>query len=59
MVHYRKAKLPNPIYAMIIQLYEDQQDLVRHPQDLSTPFSISNYVKQGSIIASMLFSTFQ
>ena len=43
---------------MITELHECQLGQVRHGGDLSKPFSIANGVKQGCVLAPILFSLF-
>ncbi|GFO35998.1 endonuclease-reverse transcriptase [Plakobranchus ocellatus] len=49
---------PPKFLQMVIQLHENQCGQVRINGDLSEPFSISNGVKQGCVLASTLFSIF-
>ena len=43
---------------MVIQLHENQRGQIRLNGDLSEPFTISNGVKQGCVLAPTLFSIF-
>ena len=43
---------------MIIQLNENQYGQVRHINDLSKPFTLTNGVKQGSVLTPTLFIIF-
>ncbi|GFO50142.1 RNA-directed DNA polymerase from mobile element jockey [Plakobranchus ocellatus] len=49
---------PPKFLQMVIQLHENQCGKVRISGDLSEPFSISNGVKQGGVLAPTLFSIF-
>ena len=49
---------PPKFLQMVIQLHENQRGQVRLNGDLSEPFSISNGVKQGCLLAPTLFSSF-
>ena len=44
--------------AMVSQLREDQLGQVRHSSILSRPFNITNGMKQGCVLAPMLFTLF-
>ena len=43
---------------MVIQLHENQHAQIRLNSDLSEPFSFSNGMKQGCVLALTLFSIF-
>ena len=49
---------PPKFLNMIIQLHEDQRGQIRLNEDLSEPFSVTNGVKQGCVLAPTLFSIF-
>ena len=49
---------PPKFLTILCQLYEGQQDQVKHNGSLSGSFPISNGVKQGCILARTLFSIF-
>ena len=49
---------PPKFLQMVIQLHENQRGQIRLNGDLSEPFSISNGVKQGCVLAPTLFSIF-
>ena len=53
-----KLGCPPKFLTMITQLHEGQLGQVRHGNDLSQPFHISNGVKQGCVLAPTLFSIF-
>ena len=53
-----KLGCPPKFLTMIPQLHEGQLGQVRHGNELSQPFHISNGVKQGCVLAPTLFSIF-
>ena len=49
---------PSKFLTILRQLHEGQQGQVKHNRSLSGSFPISNDVKQGHVLAPMLFSIF-
>ena len=54
----KRLGCPPKFLKLIVQLHEDQRGQVRHSNDLSQPFPISNGVKQGCVLAPTLFTIF-
>ena len=54
----QKLGCPPKFLSMIVQLHEEQKGQVRLNGDFSEPFSISNGIKQGCVLAPTLFSIF-
>ena len=49
---------PPKFLSMVMQLHEEQRGQVRNSNDLSEPFPILNGVKQGCVLAPILFTIF-
>ena len=54
----KRLGCPPKFLKLIVQLHEDQRGQVRHSNDLSQSFPISNGVKQGCVLAPTLFTIF-